>query len=125
MGRTGCIIGLQNFLIRVRFPTAPLFKSKSLIMDNQIILTQTTKDALLAELLEGVSGLLQDHKKQSLDSKEWLTAKEVQSLLKISPVTLWNYDNKGITKPHKVGRQRRYRKDHVLTSLKKIESKRA
>lgn len=85
-------------------------------MDN-IILTLTTRQELVDDIILGVTELLETSQKQSLNQKEWLTAKEVQELLKISSVTLYNYDKRGITKPEKVGRLRRYRKDQILSIL--------
>lgn len=85
-------------------------------MDN-IILTQTTRQELVDDIILGVTELLETNQKQLVDQKEWLTAKEVQELLKISSVTLYNYDTKGLTIPTKVGRLRRYRKDQILSIL--------
>lgn len=95
------------------------------MQSEQILFTSTTLDALL----EGVRSIVQQEikatQKQDLESKEWLTAKEVQSLLKISPVTLYNYDKSGRTKPHKVGRRRRYRKDQILDVIRAIEQRKS
>ena len=41
--------------------------------------------------------------------EKYLTTAEVCGLLSISRVTLWQWDNKGITKPHRLGNLKRYR----------------
>ena len=64
---------------------------------NNIILTETTKKNLVDEILKGVQTLINASQEKDLLKSEWLTAKEVMTILKITPVTLWNYDNKGLT----------------------------
>jgi len=44
---------------------------------------------------------------------EYLTPEQVAQRLSISLVTLWNYDQKGITKPLRVGNLKRYRKNDL------------
>lgn len=50
--------------------------------------------------------------------EEYLTSEETAKLLKISLVTLWSWDRKGITTPRRVGNLRRYR----LSDLEKMLS---
>ena len=92
-----------------------------------IILTQTTKRELISELrteiLSGISELLNESREKDLNSKEWLTSKETESILKISSVTRWNWTNSCILKSHKIGNRLRYRKDDVLKALLKKEPK--
>lgn len=94
---------------------------------NNVILTITTKEELIHELkteiLNGINDLLNESRKKDSQSKEWLNSKEVQDLLKISSVTLWNWSNNGILKTHKIGNRLRYRKDDVLKALTRKESK--
>jgi predicted DNA-binding transcriptional regulator AlpA len=40
---------------------------------------------------------------------KYLTSDEVRGLLSISRVTLWQWDKKGITKPHRLGNLKRYK----------------
>ena len=48
--------------------------------------------------------------------EEYLTPPQFAELLKVSLVTLWNWDRKGITKPVRIGNTKRYRR----TDLEKI-----
>lgn len=93
----------------------------------QIILTSTTKKELISEItisvLSGISDLLNESREKDLNSKEFLTSKETESLLKISSVTRWNWTNSGILKSQKIGTRLRYRKDDVLKALLKKEPK--
>lgn len=95
---------------------------------DSIILSQTTKDNLVKEItdhvLSGITELLEQTRQKEFDSKEWLTAKETEKILKVSNVTVWTWTNKGILKSYKVGNRIRYRKDEVLKALIKIEAKR-
>lgn len=95
-------------------------------MEN-ILLTQTTKNELIQELknelLSGIAQLLNESRQKDLTSKEWLTPKETESLLKISSVTLWSWSKNGILPSHKIGRNVRYRKDDVLKALIRKEPK--
>lgn len=95
---------------------------------NDIILTTTTKQELVSEIttsiLSGITAILKESRDQDLHAKEWLTSKETETILKISPVTRWNWGNSGILKAHRLGKTRlRYRKDEVLKALLSIESK--
>lgn len=45
--------------------------------------------------------------------EEYLTPQEVADALKISLVTLWSWDNKGITQPLKIGTKKRYRRSDL------------
>lgn len=54
--------------------------------------------------------------------EEYLTADEVAGILKVSKVTLWNWDNKGITTPLRIGNQKRYRRSDIETFLTRESS---
>ena len=45
--------------------------------------------------------------------EEYLTPSEMAQFLKISMVTLWHWDKKGITRPLRVGNLKRYRKSDL------------
>jgi hypothetical protein len=96
-------------------------------MDNQILLTQTTKRELISELktelLSGISELLNESREKDLNYKEWLSSKETETLLKISSVTRWSWSRSGILQAHKIGNRLRYRKDEVLQALLRKEPK--
>ena len=91
----------------------------------EIILTPTTKTELINEILQGVKSLLKESQDQDLLKNEWLTAKEVMAILKVTPTTLWNYDNKGLTQPQKIGNRKRYHRPQIIQLLQQKESKRA
>ena len=93
-------------------------------MEN-IILTETTKEYLISEILNGVKEILQETQDNDLTKNEWLTSKEVQTILKITPGTLWNYDNKGLTKPQKIGNRKRYHRPQIIALLQRKLAKRA
>ena len=66
-------------------------------------------ESLLEELAE-LKKMLTNQKEQPTEEKEeYLTPSEMMQLLKISSVTLWNWDKKGITRPLRIGNQKRYR----------------
>lgn len=56
----------------------------------------------------------------SQPEEEYLTPSEMAQSLKISMVTLWHWDNKGITKPLRVGNLKRYRKSDLHNIMKII-----
>lgn len=93
----------------------------------EIILTQTTKDDLISEItnnvLSGMATIMRESRESELYSKEWLSTKETESLLKISNVTRWNWTNSGVLTSYKIGNRLRYRKDEVIQSLLKLENK--
>ena len=88
---------------------------------NNIILSSVTREELVNEIskvvLSGITTILKESRKEDLNSKEWLSSKETESLLKISSVTLWSWSKSGILKAHKIGNRLRYRKDDVLKAL--------
>ena len=88
-----------------------------------IILTKQTYQSIVSEILDGVKILIEESQETDLLKNEWLTAKEVQTLLKITPTTLWNYDNRGITNPQKIGNRKRYHRPKIIALLQKKVSK--
>ena len=56
---------------------------------------------------------LASNKPTPIKQPKYLTAAEVCGLLSISRVTLWQWDNKGITKPHRLGNLKRYRLEDI------------
>jgi excisionase family DNA binding protein len=67
---------------------------------------------------------LNNSQKKEITSKEWLTANEVCSILKISQTTLHDWSKKGIIQKHKIGDRIRFRHDEVQESLTRMETKR-
>lgn len=59
-------------------------------------------------------GYARGKKQQALiPAEEYLTSEEMAKTLKISLVTLWSWDKKGITQPLKIGNQKRYRRSDL------------
>ncbi len=92
-------------------------------MQQIIVLTPDQLQLILDNLAQKVESIIKDSQKKQITSKEWLTAKEVCDLLKISHTTLHDWSKKGILKKHKIGDRIRFRHNEVLDSLLKIESK--
>jgi hypothetical protein len=97
-------------------------------MQDFIILADSKMEDLTSEItqrvLAGIEKLLTESRQTDLHSKEWLTSKETETILKISSVTRWNWTKAGILRSYKISNRLRYRKDEVLAALLKIESKR-
>lgn len=51
---------------------------------------------------------------------ELMTRVETAAFLKVSKVTLWNWDKKGILNPRRLGNQVRYLKSEVMAANKPI-----
>ena len=94
-----------------------------------IILTPITRQELVAEITEniltGLSSLLKENRDEDLNSKEWLTTRETEKILKISSVTRWTWSRSGILHSYKIGNRIRYRKDEIMKALIQIESKKS
>lgn len=48
-----------------------------------------------------------------LPEEELLTPAQFAEILKVSLVTIWNWDRKGITKPVRIGNAKRYRRSDL------------
>ncbi len=92
-------------------------------MSKIIVLTSDQLQNIFDGLVQKVESIFKDSQKDHITSKEWLTAKEVCDLLKISHTTLHDWSKKGILKKHKIGDRIRFRHNEVLDSLLKIVSK--
>ncbi len=90
-------------------------------MDNtKIILDGITANELVSQLANSVKEMLTKKEPQPQEQKEeFLTRNETAKFLKVSLVTLWQWDNKGILKPHRIGTKVRYKKSDVLNCLNK------
>ncbi len=93
-------------------------------MSQVIVLTQDQLQTFIDSMVQKVESLIKDSLKKETASKEWLTAKEVCQLLKISHTTLHDWSNKGIVQKHRIGDRIRFRHDQVEESLLALESKR-
>lgn len=52
-------------------------------------------------------------KPEAKEEEVYLTPQEFADALKVSLVTLWHWDGKGITRPLKIGNKKRYRKSDL------------
>lgn len=94
-------------------------------MQKLIVLTSDQLQGMFDSMVQKVESIIKDTQKKEITSKEWLTAKEVCEILKISHTTLHDWSNKGIVKKHQLGVNRiRFRYDEVLEALQRLESKR-
>lgn len=92
-------------------------------MNQIIVLTPDQLQSYFDGMVKKVESCIKDSQKQQITSNEWLTAKEVCELLKISHTTLHDWSKKGIISKHKIGNRIRFQHDEVLESLTRIESK--
>ncbi|MBK8448695.1 MAG: helix-turn-helix domain-containing protein [Saprospiraceae bacterium] len=92
-------------------------------MSQVIVLTPDQLQSYFDGMIQKVESIIKDSQKKEITSKEWLTSKEVQDLLKISHTTLHDWSKKGTIKKHKIGNRIRFRHDEILESLHRIESK--
>lgn len=85
------------------------------------ITPQQLKESILSDLrLELKETLL---KFQPKKQTEYLTRKEVAKILKISLVTLSDWNKKGVLKPYRLGNLIRYKTTEIEESLIAINSK--
>ena len=93
-------------------------------MTQLIVLTTDQLQTYFDSMVLKVESLIKDSQKKEVASKEWLTAKEVCALLKISLVTLHDWHKKGIIQKHHLGVNRiRFRHDEIMDSLERMEAK--
>ncbi len=70
--------------------------------------------SLLIEEVGDLKRMLAKFPEQSTQKEEeYLTPAEMAQFLKISMVTLWHWDKKGITRPLRVGNLKRYRRSDL------------
>jgi hypothetical protein len=54
-------------------------------------------------------------RKTSNHEEEYFTPQQLATLLQVSLVTLWSWDNKGILSPLRIGNTKRYRRSDIET----------
>lgn len=94
---------------------------------SQVIVLTLTSDQLQTyfdNMVLKVESLIKDSQKREVASKDWLTAKEVCILLKISHTTLHDWSSKNIIQKHRIGDRIRFRHDEIIESLQRMETKR-
>lgn len=89
--------------------TVNLLSNKDLL--NNVNLTIKGSDLMLfaERLLIPISKL----ETEKDTEEEFITSDEVCRKFAITAPTLWSWDNKGITKPLKIGRVKRYKKSEI------------
>lgn len=82
----------------------------------------TSKDELIHNILKGVEIKLQEFEKkfQPKEPTQWLTKKEVATILSISLVTIDDWSKKGILNPFRIGNRIRFDRKQVEQALTKI-----
>jgi hypothetical protein len=82
-------------------------------------LHNTTPEQLAETILKGVDDRLRQFEKnfEPREADEYLTAKELEKVLKISAVTRWNWGQKLILKPKKIGNRTYYLRSDIKELL--------
>lgn len=93
-------------------------------MSEVIVLTTDQLQSYFDKMVQRVESIIKDSQKKEVASKEWLTAKEVCTLLKISHTTLHDWSSKSIIQKHRIGDRIRFRHDEIMESLQRMEAKR-
>lgn len=94
---------------------------------SQVIVLALTTDQLQTyfdNMVLKIESLIKDSQTKEAASKQWLTAKEACTLLKISHTTLHDWSKKGIIQKHTIGDRIRFRHDEIMGSLQRMEVKR-
>ena len=92
---------------------------------NSIIINETTPEALIELIKEGVKTQLEDFKKELLNQtakEELLSREQVLELPQINASTLWHWQNKGKIQVYKFANKCYYKRSELmncLTPLKK------
>ena len=76
------------------------------------------KEELIQELKEVIQELILNTKKEK--PVEYLTRQQVAKILKISLVTISDWNKKGILKPYRIGRLVRYKSNELQDALTRI-----
>jgi excisionase family DNA binding protein len=93
-------------------------------MQQVIVLTPDQLQVLFNDQVLRFEAIIKQSEKKEITSKEWLTAKEACSILKISQTTLFDWIKKGIIQKYTIGSRIRFRHDEVQESLTRMEAKR-
>lgn len=94
----------------------------NLLKDNPELLDNLVLKITGGELKEFALFCMEEGRKDTPPPKpeeELLTSDEFANILKISKVTIWNWDKKGITKPVRIGNAKRYRRSDLEQLMKK------
>lgn len=90
------------------------------MQNNSTLLHQTTPEELVELMLISIRAELQSFKNELAPtpaSEELLTKKAVCELLKVTPTTLWRWQNQGKIIAYGIGKNRYYKKTEILELL--------
>ncbi|MBK8243675.1 MAG: helix-turn-helix domain-containing protein [Saprospiraceae bacterium] len=93
-------------------------------MSQVIVLTEDQLQKYFDDMVQKVEFIIKNSQKIEVATKEWLTAKEVCTLLKISLTTLHDWSSKSIIKKHRIGGRITFRHDEIIESIQRMEAKR-
>lgn len=88
-----------------------------------MFLTEDQLQYFIETMTIKIAEIVKESNQVKVNSKEYLTTKEVLDLLKISNVTLHEWCKKGIISKSKVGSRLRFRYDEIIDAIERIESK--
>ena len=82
---------------------------------------QQLKESILTDVRVELQNITQNF--QPKKQPEYLTRKEVAAILKVSLVTLSDWNKKGVLKPYRLGNLIRYKREEIDQALKVIYAK--
>ena len=98
-------------------------------MQKQILLQGLTPEEFLIKidtlLSERINELTHILRKSKYEGKPYLTGKEVDRMLSITPPTRYEWEKKGLFSRYKVSGRTRYKRTEIVDALIKQERKRA
>lgn len=95
-------------------------------MTNQIrteiigVTPRELKESIINDVRDELAALAKNLKLFDKQSEVYLTRKEVSKILKVSTVTLSDWDKKGITQPYRLGNLIRYKKSELEKAMVQI-----
>jgi excisionase family DNA binding protein len=93
---------------------------EAVIPMDKLILSPIELEAFMEAFRVIVRDELQ-HQHQTEKSDELLTAKEAAALLKISLVTLWQWEKAGRVKKHKIGSRVYFKHSEIMASIENLQ----
>lgn len=98
-------------------------------MNNQILLQGITPDDFLSMIDTLIEKRINEQthilRKSKYEGKPFLTGKEVDRMLSITPPTRYEWEKKGLFSRYKVSGRTRYKRTEIVDALIKQERKRA
>jgi excisionase family DNA binding protein len=89
-------------------------------MDATMILTPVPIGDLMQQVRDIVRAELESHKRADLKEK-LLTPQETAELLRVSLVTLWQWEKDGRISKHKIGGRVYFKYDQIISSLETLK----